>query len=130
MTTPRTPLTALSFLAVLAAGVPAQQDLLTINGNSRVDQFGTVVVNAGDVNNDGVDDIAVGPPFDNSTLIDSGRVRVYSGATGNLLWSRGGENSGDELGYSIAAIGDANGDGFDDLVAGAPFNDTNGTSSG
>src|SRR5262245_56555094 len=123
-------MTSLSLLAALAAVAPPQQDLLSVLGNARGDQFGYVVSNAGDANNDGVDDFAVGTPNDNTSMIDSGRVRVYSGATGTLLWSRGGEAPGDQLGYAVAAIGDANGDGFDDLVVGAPLNDTNGSNSG
>ena len=41
-----------------------------------------------------------------------------------------GESAGDYSGRSVSNAGDVNGDGFDDLIVGAPFSDPNGSSSG
>jgi hypothetical protein len=41
-----------------------------------------------------------------------------------------GEAAGDDAGFSLSSAGDINGDGFADIVIGAPFADPNGSSSG
>jgi hypothetical protein len=41
-----------------------------------------------------------------------------------------GEAAGDFSGVSVASAGDVNGDGFDDLIIGAPRADPNGSTSG
>jgi hypothetical protein len=41
-----------------------------------------------------------------------------------------GEAAGDKLGYTVAGVGDVNGDGFDDVVVGATTNDDGGKSAG
>jgi hypothetical protein len=85
-------------------------------------RFGYSVSTAGDVDGDGYDDIVVGDPFTGSWT--SGRIAVKYGAAGgpsgsSMDWSEmGGYESW--LGYSVASAGDIDGDGYDDVVAGAP----------
>ncbi|MBD3219997.1 T9SS type A sorting domain-containing protein [bacterium] len=85
-------------------------------------RFGFSVATAGDIDGDGHDDIVVGDPFTGSW--SSGRLSVKYGAAGGLSghtmdWSEmGGYESW--LGYSVATAGDIDGDGYDDVVAGAP----------
>ncbi|MEM1453137.1 MAG: hypothetical protein AAGI22_28810 [Planctomycetota bacterium] len=74
--------------------------------------FGRVLSSAGDYDRDGIEDVAAIDPFRWSVLIFSGRTGLRIGRypeTGDL----------GNLRASLTAPGDLNGDGFDDLVAGA-----------
>ena len=118
-----------------------------IFGDDSADHAGWSVSNAGDVNNDGFDDILVGAPFNDHTrsgvrVIDAGEAYVIYGRAGgfgpidltNLSPSQGfviqGEAAGDTAGFSISSAGDVDGDGFDDLMIGAPSNGRGGPSAG
>ncbi len=92
--------------------------LWSVSGAAGSD-FGWSVAPAGLVNADGVGDLVVGAPRDNSS---DGSVRVYSGAGGGLLFSYASPTWG-FLGWSVSSAGDTNGDGFDDVLAGAPRTD-------
>lgn len=84
--------------------------------------FGLAVAGAGDVDGDGFDDVIVGAPR-KSTLPgpgDHGAVSVFSGATGQELWTAFGSSSLDFLGASVTGMGDVDGDGLPDVAAGAP----------
>jgi hypothetical protein len=100
------------------------------SGDRGNDQLGTSVGSAGDVNNDGFDDLIVGAPLDDNSGSNSGSARVYSGATGAVIRNLSGDSAGDQFGFSVSGAGDVNGDGFDDLIIGSPFADNNGVSSG
>lgn len=79
----------------------------------------------GDVDGDGVGDFMIGLPQNGSSALGpGGSARVYSGATGAILWTVAGSSLNDTFGFSNAIIGDVNGDGFDDFVAGTilPWN--------
>lgn len=91
----------------------------------------------GDVNGDGLDDIAIGAPYaDPSQRKDAGAVYVIFGKHGKytadinlaeLPGSVGVKISGaaavDNLGRSVSGVGDVNGDGLMDMVLGAPLAD-------
>ncbi len=99
-------------------------------GDAAIDHFGQSVDGAGDVNNDGFDDLIVGASNSDIDGPDAGLARVFSGANGTVLHEWTGGNFADQLGFSVAAAGDVNNDGHADLIVGAPFNDNNGPESG
>jgi hypothetical protein len=104
--------------------------LQTLNGTTS-DQFGSAIAGAGDVNNDGTNDFAVGSPFDDAVgATDSGSVTVYNGAGPTVIWVAFGSVASDHFGTSVAGVGDLNGDGNDDFVGGAPDADPGGSVSG
>ncbi len=108
-----------------ADGVPD----LTLTGEADGDHFGTSVETAGDVNGDGHADVIVGAPVNGTGGTSAGRAYVYFGgpgadATADRVLTGAGE--GDEFGSSAGTAGDVNGDGYADLIVGAPSNDAGG----
>ncbi len=89
--------------------------------------FGWSVRTAGDVNGDGYSDLVVGAPAYNNTQVNEGRVYVYHGSPGGLSaspdWTAEGDQAIANFGYSVGTAGDVNGDGYSDLVVGAPYYD-------
>ena len=86
--------------------------------------FGSAVSGAGDVDGDGYADILVGAQFQGSTPGNlppdgAGRITVYSGADGSVLWSRDGLQDGDWLGSGAGQMADVDGDGVTDIIASA-----------
>ena len=102
-------------------------------GASAGDALGISVRQAGDVNDDGFDDIVIGSPGADGRGDGSGAsyvvfgkrsgfarsvdVRLLDGVNGFTIR---GDSAGDLLGQSVSGAGDLNGDGFDDLIVGAP----------
>jgi len=114
-----------------------------LDGGAAYDFSGWSVSNAGDVNGDGFDDLIIGATYAVSNENNSGSSYVVFGkASGfsatmelsSLDGSNGfrldGVSAGDLTGRSVSNAGDVNGDGFDDLIVGAPRADLNGEESG
>jgi hypothetical protein len=75
------------------------------------------IANAGDMDGDGFDDIAISDPYANQ---QSGFVLIYRGGPKiDTTWDAGaGQVRGGYFGYSIDGIGDINGDGLSDIIVG------------
>ncbi len=77
--------------------------------------FGTSVSGVPDTDGDSVDDLLI-------AASGEGRVYLYSGTTGALLFELTSPNEevGGQFGFSVAGVADADGDGRGDLLIGAP----------
>jgi FG-GAP repeat protein len=88
-------------------------------------RLGNAVAGAGDVNGDGIPDLIVGASWATAGgVYRAGKVFVYSGADGSQLHKWIGNTEDGFLGYSVSGAGDVNGDGFADLIIGAPWADS------
>ncbi len=125
-----------------AGGFSANVDLSSLDGTSGFrlsgdaagDSSGFSVASAGDVNGDGFADLLIGANGAEPYGIDSGASYVVFGRAGGFAadldlsgldgtsgFKLSGVAAGDWSGASVASAGDVNGDGFDDLIVGAPF---------
>ncbi|MGA9115391.1 MAG: integrin alpha, partial [Bacteroidota bacterium] len=97
---------------------------LTLEGTGAGDNFGWCVAGAGDVNNDGCSDVIVGAPYHGEGGLSSrGAVYLFLGGTYPASTPHRvllGEAVGDHFGWSVAGVGDAGNDGYDDIIVGAP----------
>ena len=135
-----------------ADGFGARPDLASLTGNNGFlilginsnDYTGYSVSAAGDVNNDGLEDIIIGTPGNSYSnglcyvvLGKTDEARrdddAYSTTDGHLNLGKlngqngfviNGINTGDQSGQSVSSAGDINGDGYDDILIGAPNNNT------
>ncbi|MDO8580621.1 MAG: hypothetical protein Q7S13_03990 [Candidatus Omnitrophota bacterium] len=85
-------------------------------GVSTTATFGLAVSGLDDVNNDGRGDVLVGAHGYGAV---PGRVDIYSGKNGDLLWSQEGENLNDKFGSSVSNIPDIDNDLVGDFIVGA-----------
>ncbi len=105
-------------------------------GERATDSAGISVSLTGDVDGDGYHDILLGASDQDSGAPDAGAVYLVSGPiTGDLDLALAdsrllGEEEGDIAGYSTASPGDIDGDGFDDILVGAPGADRGGDAAG
>ena len=97
-------------------------------------RLGASVAGAGDLDRDGFSDLVVGAPGFANGEQDEGRALMFrgsvSGPSAIPAWSGEGDQTGAMFGSSVAGAGDTNGDGFSDLLVGAPRHDSGVQDSG
>ena len=110
----------------------AQADA-TFLGEAEGDRAGRSATGVGDVNADGYADFMIGAIGSDYSAEDAGQAYLLLGRPA-ADWGRDmplsmadasfvGEAAGDQLGRRVAWAGDANGDGYDDFLLGASYND-------
>jgi hypothetical protein len=86
--------------------------------------YGTAVATVGDIDDDGYSDFAVGIPSWDGGEVDEGAVWIYRGGPSGPAfaptWARELNQAGALFGTSVAPAGDVDGDGYSDLLVGAP----------
>jgi len=101
--------------------------------------FGYSVSSAGNMNGDDYDDIIIGAPYATTSSGGEGKSFVVFGSstigssgtidTTDLDGSNGftikGDEFYDESGWAVSNAGDVNGDGYDDVIIGAPYAEPN-----
>jgi hypothetical protein len=96
----------------------------TAESNEEYVYFGWSVATAGDVNGDGYSDVIIGAPEYDNGETDEGRAYVYHGSASGLSpvpdWTAESNQAAALFGYSVSTAGDVNGDGYDDVIIGAP----------
>ena len=82
--------------------------------------YGESLAGVGDLNGDGVEDLAVGAPRYEFLSFPNGALHLVSGADGSTIAVSVSPNDGSEFGFSAAGLGDVNGDGTPDVLVSAP----------
>lgn len=102
-----------------SAGLPLLTSW-TFETDQAFSYLGLSVCSAGDVNNDGYDDIITAAQYIDNGQTDEGRTYVFFGSKEGLSltpdWMTESDQAFALYGYSVWKAGDVNGDGFDDVL--------------
>lgn len=145
---------AVSFVGVAASTgfgadapgtVISQVEISSISGGLAPlvdgDEFGFAVASIGDVNGDGIGDVVVGAPLDDTGGTDRGAIYILLlKADGTVLNQRKiasgtsgfgiGLDNFDAFGSAVVSLGDVDGNGIVDLLVGAPGDDDGAVNAG
>jgi len=98
---------------------------------SQAAAYDNPISGAGDVNNDGYNDVIIGSALENyAQYTNAGYARVYSGKDGSLLYSYKGGKTRDYAGFSVSEAGDINKDNYDDFIITMSIKDSVGQGNG
>jgi len=107
-----------------------------LTGESAYDEAGNSVSSAGDVDGDGFADLLIGARLADTGGADAGAAYLLFGIPGGTEPLSGadaiflGESDGDNAGFRVSTAGDVDGDGYDDLLITAIYNDAGGADAG
>ncbi len=121
-----------AFMYLGTAGGLSGANVWAANGTQAGENFGTVLNGFADITADGYTDLVVGAPHYDApagigSLVDAGRVFEYDGgrSASVLTFRQSLVGTGNEqLGYSVSNAGDVDGDGWGDVIVGAPTNNS------
>jgi hypothetical protein len=115
-----------------ALGLSATPDWMT-SGDAEEAQYGYCVAGAGDINNDGYDDVIIGARGPHEAAPE-GRAFVFHGGASGLSttadWVAEADQEDTSFGGKVAGAGDVNGDNYDDVIIGATGYDNGETNEG
>jgi hypothetical protein len=116
-----------AFLYVGSAAGISPNPFQVLENNMVAGRMGTSVATAGDINDDGYSDVIVGSPGYNNGQAGEGAAIIYKGSplgldVANAIFVESNQVNA-QLGQSVAGAGDVNGDGYSDIVVGAPLYD-------
>jgi hypothetical protein len=103
---------------------------ITLEGDAAGDQLGKAVASAGDFDGDGFADVIAGAPGAERAYVFSGVSLWGTTKAASADLTLDGDDTGDDLGSAVAGVGDVDGDGYDDVLVGAPGSDEGSTGTG
>ena len=113
-----------AYLFLSTPAGPRTQPSWSSVGDAAGERFGTSVAPAGDVNGDGISDVIVGAPEYTAGQGGEGRAFVFLGGDTGLdsspIWEEWVDRPEAAFGSAVAGAGDVNGDGYSDILVGAP----------
>jgi hypothetical protein len=112
-------------LVLLTSVLHAQAPLYDVSGLDN-ENLGWGLAALGDIDGDGAGDYLAGAPFGIGQVPAAGLAYVYSGKTAQPILTLLGEKAGDRFGYSVAGLGDLDGDGKPDIAVGATGHEPSG----
>ena len=115
-----------AYLYLGTYGGMTQAAAWTGESNQADASFGNSVACAGDLNGDGFSDVVIGANRFDDKMSNVGKLYVYMGSANGFSlypdWTMTGNQIDGNLGISVNAAGDINGDGYGELIAGAYSN--------
>lgn len=124
----------------LSAQSLSASNVVTFTGEMEYSYAGYAVASAGDVDNDGYDDILIGSPQQSTTgvldVAEGAVYLIYGSATQHTSASLStavkiaGTQALQYFGLGLNGIGDVDADGYDDFAIGSPLLDNSGANKG